>query len=81
MRAMMMKTDAQLRLRLVVQGGEEVDPRIFDLPLPVMSAVDQARAVTMAAHAFARAFNDEVRLARGLQHGRRKGNKQCQVQR
>ncbi len=53
-------------LRLVVQCGEETDPRIFDLPLPAMPTADQERAVTEAAKAFAHAFTEELRRAREL---------------
>jgi hypothetical protein len=60
---MMAKTKTKTnsgQLRLIVHGSAESDPRVFDLPLPRASAADQERAVTVAAHAFAQAFNDEL---------------------
>jgi hypothetical protein len=61
-----MRKVTKAHLRLVVQVGEETDPRIFDLPLAAstMPAADRERAVTEAAHAFAQKFNEEVKRAR-----------------
>jgi hypothetical protein len=55
------------QLRLIVYCSAESDPRVFDLPLLVTSAADQERAVTIAAHAFAQAFDEDVRRAGKLQ--------------
>jgi hypothetical protein len=54
-------------LWLIVHCSDESDPRVFDLPLLITSAADQERAVTVAAHAFAQAFNEDVRRAGKLQ--------------
>jgi hypothetical protein len=58
-----MKT-SNSHLRLVVYYGEETDPRIFDLPLPVATEADQRCAVTEGVKAFAQTLNEEVRRAR-----------------